>query len=472
MEVVYLLASFAIAVASPEIYDPQMFLENGCPRPEAIKNGNFLLAPGHDRVQFICDEGYMEVGYMFSSCKHGKWDQEAPLCVATGCKTIETMRHGYIQLSYGSAIARFRCDEGHVMKGPEVIVCDGSQWNGTQPECIDPLAYKRGGNTKNDYHRKSNTASPENRKYGLLKSHEDWLQESDYTCIEKLEVVAPPSVMHASPFTKWILLEGRPRLYTVYRCKWGFVSVGENKNLYCQNRQWVGPRPKCVHAAGQDDTYVHFQGDQPRPDSSSSHNDWLSYADYSCLTSDGDITAPDVAHAQRNAMSTALDGKPHLFVEYVCQDGFELQKPTKKFMYCHQKTWLGEEPHCVPAFNRHHHSSGNDNSYSKGSFVSPLESHIEKEVTCDESHCEQMCVVQNNKATCSCTRGYQLNIDGLTCADKDECAIKNGGCHHACLNTLGSYKCSCHNGYRLLSDGHTCRPRRMRYGRPRRPNRA
>ena len=73
-------------------------------------------------------------------------------------------------------------------------------------------------------------------------------QESDYTCIEKLEVVSPPSVLHASPFTKWIHLEGRPRLYTVYRCKWGYVPAGKNKNLYCQQRQWVGPRPKCVRS--------------------------------------------------------------------------------------------------------------------------------------------------------------------------------------------------------------------------------
>lgn len=58
--------------------------------------------------------------------------------------------------------------------------------------------------------------------------------------------MSPPSVLNASPFTKWVLLEGRPRLYTVYRCGWGFVPVGDNQNLYCQNRQWIGARPKCV----------------------------------------------------------------------------------------------------------------------------------------------------------------------------------------------------------------------------------
>ena len=29
-------------------------------------------------------------------------------------------------------------------------------------------------------------------------------------------------------------------------------------------------------------------------------------------------------------------------------------------------------------------------------------------------------------------------------ADKDECAVNNGGCRHICKNKVGSYECACH----------------------------
>lgn len=42
-------------------------------------------------------------------------------------------------------------------------------------------------------------------------------------------------------------------------------------------------------------------------------------------------------------------------------------------------------------------------------------------------------------------------------ADKDECAIDNGGCQQICKNTIGSYYCSCHNGFVLHENGHDCK---------------
>ena len=32
----------------------------------------------------------------------------------------------------------------------------------------------------------------------------------------------------------------------------------------------------------------------------------------------------------------------------------------------------------------------------------------------------------------------------LYIADKDECAVNNGGCKHICKNTVRSYECACH----------------------------
>eukprot|EP00656_Telonema_subtile_P044842 TRINITY_DN510_c0_g1_i7.p1 TRINITY_DN510_c0_g1~~TRINITY_DN510_c0_g1_i7.p1 ORF type:complete len:751 (+),score=116.65 TRINITY_DN510_c0_g1_i7:127-2379(+) len=44
--------------------------------------------------------------------------------------------------------------------------------------------------------------------------------------------------------------------------------------------------------------------------------------------------------------------------------------------------------------------------------------------------------------TCSCDRGYQLNPDGHTCDDVDECSVNNGNCEHTCENTVGGHHCT------------------------------
>ena len=40
--------------------------------------------------------------------------------------------------------------------------------------------------------------------------------------------------------------------------------------------------------------------------------------------------------------------------------------------------------------------------------------------------------------------------------DVDECETLNGGCQQICNNTVGSYFCSCTEGYQLQMDGTTC----------------
>ena len=40
--------------------------------------------------------------------------------------------------------------------------------------------------------------------------------------------------------------------------------------------------------------------------------------------------------------------------------------------------------------------------------------------------------------------------------DIDECSMNNGGCQHNCTNTFGNFTCSCSVGYELLEDNMTC----------------
>ncbi|XP_035664221.1 mucin-like protein [Branchiostoma floridae] len=68
---------------------------------------------------------------------------------------------------------------------------------------------------------------------------------------------------------------------------------------------------------------------------------------------------------------------------------------------------------------------------------------------CDENY--GWCVMNSSSglATCVCMTGYQLNDDGVTCEDIDECLTGDSHCDQLCNNTMGAYECYCEDGYEL-----------------------
>ncbi|XP_039769300.1 low-density lipoprotein receptor-related protein 2-like isoform X2 [Ornithorhynchus anatinus] len=56
---------------------------------------------------------------------------------------------------------------------------------------------------------------------------------------------------------------------------------------------------------------------------------------------------------------------------------------------------------------------------------------------------------------CSCGPGWQLQADGQSCVDVDECSAVYSPCGQLCHNSVGSFTCDCVEGYQLLS-GRDC----------------
>ncbi|XP_060554180.1 mucin-like protein isoform X1 [Ruditapes philippinarum] len=68
--------------------------------------------------------------------------------------------------------------------------------------------------------------------------------------------------------------------------------------------------------------------------------------------------------------------------------------------------------------------------------------------------CEQNCTNSDGSFMCSCFNGYELNTNGHSCDDIDECSrgIQVCGRTEICVNTLGNSSCLCAPGFQRLSD--------------------
>ncbi|CAH0730104.1 unnamed protein product, partial [Brenthis ino] len=78
--------------------------------------------------------------------------------------------------------------------------------------------------------------------------------------------------------------------------------------------------------------------------------------------------------------------------------------------------------------------------------------------TCQHSSslCSNDCKQTPDGPLCLCPSGEELEADGFTCKDIDECDPP-GLCSQKCTNTKRSYFCSCVEGYQLSGDKHTCK---------------
>ncbi|XP_033229535.1 fibrillin-1-like [Belonocnema kinseyi] len=63
--------------------------------------------------------------------------------------------------------------------------------------------------------------------------------------------------------------------------------------------------------------------------------------------------------------------------------------------------------------------------------------------------CEHTCVNELGGYYCTCNDGYDIQDDGVSCQDINECLKNPSICSHSCHNTDGSYICTCPSGFSL-----------------------
>ncbi len=78
------------------------------------------------------------------------------------------------------------------------------------------------------------------------------------------------------------------------------------------------------------------------------------------------------------------------------------------------------------------------------------------ECSTNNGGCSQTCTNTQGSFTCSCSSGYQLSGNGLSCVDINECTTSQHNCAQVCRNTPGSFTCDCNSGFMLNSDQRTC----------------
>lgn len=71
-------------------------------------------------------------------------------------------------------------------------------------------------------------------------------------------------------------------------------------------------------------------------------------------------------------------------------------------------------------------------------------------------YCSNDCIETPLGKQCTCPSGEELNKDGYTCEDLNECEPP-GRCSQICVNIKRGYYCNCVEGYTLEKDKHTCK---------------
>jgi len=94
--------------------------------------------------KFSCARGYKRLGNSLVHCNGDHWDlQRVPICSRAGCdeSLMSEIASGQSKRKAHGGVYFYKCEEGGVMQGSRVVVCNGRNWNDTAPICLNPTRH-------------------------------------------------------------------------------------------------------------------------------------------------------------------------------------------------------------------------------------------------------------------------------------------------------------------------------------------
>jgi len=88
---------------------------------------------------YKCNPGFKKVGRGKVVCEGKSWGLGEPtVCAKQGCDetSVNAIPFGHVERKADGAVFSFRCEEGGVLEGSPLLFCNGTQWNGSAPQCM------------------------------------------------------------------------------------------------------------------------------------------------------------------------------------------------------------------------------------------------------------------------------------------------------------------------------------------------
>ncbi|XP_070174330.1 fibrillin-3-like [Littorina saxatilis] len=163
-----------------------------------------------------------------------------------------------------------------------------------------------------------------------------------------------------------------------------------------------------------------------------------------------------------NITTKATENTYFKYVQCVCNIGWDGTK-------CDQDRDGCNETSCLPGQNCTDLSPGEEQRRSVGYDCGPCPQgyttaprvsadciDIDECAANHTNQCSMLCINTAGSYRCECSAGYQLNNDGKSCLDVNECAEKLDKCPQKCHNKVGGFECVCEDGYSYNQNNKTC----------------
>ncbi|KAL5011755.1 hypothetical protein ScPMuIL_010306 [Solemya velum] len=200
---------------------------------------------GYRGVAYRCNSRFTTVGATQTFCRksNGRWTNEPPRCVVTGCPDLGSVRNGRVSLKYNNGMASITCEKNYHLVGEQKLYCDGRDWNADKPTC-ELTRVSTNGNRVSGRHEKTNGGEAVQEVYANL------VIKADMTCSRDSRYSTPPEIAHATSKLKWEYNKKRWGyvMVTNYTCERGYqFEIQDQRYMFCQSYTWTAPvTPKCI----------------------------------------------------------------------------------------------------------------------------------------------------------------------------------------------------------------------------------